>query len=105
MGMRWAHAHNDPAQFTMEWGITGPLLLAWILALLLRRRWPAQVWLQVVLPVLAVLAHSWVDFPLQIPAVASAWLLMLAMLPANAAARQPAAPAPAAAGRFQEVLP
>jgi hypothetical protein len=50
-----------------------------------------------------LLAHSLVDFPLQIPAVAAAWLLTLALLPAGAAVRPIAPPAPMKAGRLQEV--
>jgi O-antigen ligase len=80
-GLSWSHAHNDPIQFAMEWGVLGPLALAWILLLLLRRRWTRDQWLRAVLPAASVLVHSWFDFPLQIPAVAAAWLLTLAMLP------------------------
>ena len=77
----WPHAHNDPVQFAMEWGLVGPVALVWIMWLLFRRRWTQDQWLRAVLPVMTVLVHSWVDFPLQIPAVAAAWLLILAMLP------------------------
>lgn len=93
LGVVWTHAHNDPVQFAMEWGVAGPAMLASILWLLLRRRWPLDLWLRVVLPVLTVLAHSWVDFPLQIPAVAAAWLLTLALLhPGGRAATRAAEP-------------
>ncbi len=80
IGLFWPHAHNDPIQFAMEWGVVGLGVLAWTLWLLLSRPWPPQVWLSRVLPVLAVLAHSWFDFPLQIPAVMAAWLLTLAQV-------------------------
>ncbi len=81
VGLFWPHAHNDPVQFAMEWGVLGPVSLAWVLGLLFRRRWTVDQWLRAVLPVMAVLVHSWVDFPFQIPAVAAAWLLTLALLP------------------------
>lgn len=81
VGLFWPHAHNDPVQFAMEWGVAGPVALAWILGLLFRRRWTVDQWLRAGLPVMTVLVHSWVDFPLQIPAVAAAWLLTLALLP------------------------
>lgn len=81
VGLFWPHAHNDPVQFAMEWGVVGPLALAWMVGLLFRRGWTVDQWLRAVLPVMTVLVHSWVDFPLQIPAVAAAWLLTLALLP------------------------
>lgn len=89
MGLFWSHAHNDPVQFAMEWGLVGPAALAWILWLLLRGPWTEDQWLRGVLPAVTVVVHSWVDFPLQIPAVAAAWLLTMALLPA-AATRSPA---------------
>ena len=92
MGVFWPHAHNDPVQFAMEWGMVGPVALGWILWLLLRRRWTEDQWLRAVLPVVTVLAHSWVDFPLQIPAVAAAWLLTMAMLPPAVTAEAAASP-------------
>lgn len=79
-GLVWSHAHNDPIQFLMEWGCVAILVIAYTSWLILRGRWPQEVWLTVVLPLLAVLAHSWFDFPLQIPAVLAAWLLMLAQV-------------------------
>jgi O-antigen ligase len=78
LGRAWSHAHNDPVQFAMEWGVAGLAVLAGLLLLLLIRRWPQEVWLRVILPLLTVLVHSWFDFPLQIPAVTAAWLLTLA---------------------------
>jgi hypothetical protein len=93
-GVFWSHAHNDPVQFAMEWGVIGPAALLWIVWLLFRRRWSEVQWLRAVLPVITVLGHSWVDFPLQIPAVTAAWLLVLAMLPATTDPRS----APAGAG-------
>jgi O-antigen ligase len=81
-GVFWSHAHNDPLQFAMELGVIGPVTLVWILWLLFRGNWSQVQWLRAVLPAVAVMVHSWVDFPLQIPAVAAAWLLVLAMLPA-----------------------
>ncbi|MBI3696260.1 MAG: O-antigen ligase family protein [Acidobacteria bacterium] len=93
LGLFWPHAHNDPIQFAMEWGVVGLAVLAWTLWLLLSRRWPQQVWLSRVLPLLAVLAHSWFDFHFQIPAVMAAWLLTLAQL--SPAALRPERPSPA----------
>ena len=97
VGLFWPHAHNDPVQFAMEWGVIGPVSLAWILGLLFRRRWAVDQWLRAVLPVMAVLVHSWVDFPFQIPAVAAAWLLTLALLPPPVKVEAVAAPHLAAA--------
>ena len=77
-GMLWNFAHNDPVQFAMEWGVVGVGALIGTLWLLLRRAWRREVWLGVVLPAVSVLAHSWFDFPLHIPAVLAAWLLTLA---------------------------
>jgi O-antigen ligase len=94
VGLFWPHAHNDPVQFAMEWGVAGPFSLLWMLWLLFRRRWEQDQWLRAVLPVIAVLIHSWVDFPLQVPAVMAAWLLTLALLPHNRPAPEPFAPAP-----------
>jgi len=99
MGLFWSHAHNDPVQFAMEWGVAGPVALAWIIGLLFRRRWTVDQWLRAVLPVLTVLVHSWVDFPLQIPAVAAAWLLVLAMLPAAGKPESASAAPPLSAGQ------
>ncbi len=91
MGLFWAHAHNDPVQFAMEWGVPGLAALAAMVVLLLRRRWPLEVWLRTILPAMTALAHSWVDFPLQIPAVTATWLVTVAMLPSGPLpeARQP----------------
>ncbi len=80
LGVVWQHAHNDPAQFAMEWGLAGAVVLIGSVALLLRRKWPREVWLTLVLPLLTVLIHSWFDFPLQIPALAAAWLMLLAQV-------------------------
>lgn len=77
-GAAWTHAHNDPVQFAVEWGAPGILFLASLLGLLVARRWPMETWLRVVLPVVTVLVHSWFEFPLQIPAVITGWLLTLA---------------------------
>jgi O-antigen ligase len=79
-GMLWNFAHNDIVQFAMEWGIVGIAAIACTLALLLRHRWRREVWLCVVLPVLTALAHSWFDFPLQIPAVMAALMVLLAQV-------------------------
>lgn len=87
MQISWPHAHNDPLEFMMEWGVWAIGLLGSTLALVFSRRWPREMWLTVVMPLTAVLVHSWFDFPLQIPAVAAAWLIVLAQ--AN-----PAAPIP-----------
>jgi O-antigen ligase len=81
-GLFWAHAHNDPAEFAMEWGVIGLAVLGATICLLFIRRWPRNLWLTVVLPAMAVLVHSWFDFPLQIPAVAAVWFTTLAQLTA-----------------------
>lgn len=82
--LSWPHAHNDPLEFMMEWGVCAIGLLVSTLALLFSRRWPREIWLTAVLPLTAVLVHSWFDFPLQIPAVMAGWLVLLGQLnPAN----------------------
>ncbi|HYM09318.1 MAG TPA: O-antigen ligase family protein [Bryobacterales bacterium] len=99
-GVFWEDAHNDPVQFAMEWGVIGLAVLVWTLCLLLRRNWPREVWLTLVLPLLIAVVHSWFDFPMQIPAVAAAWLLLLAQVdPAaeQAAHREARAGRPASA--------
>lgn len=100
-GRFWSHAHNDPLQFLLEWGVAGLAVMGGMLTLLLRRRWPRAVWLNVVLPAGAVLVHSWFDFPLQIPAVLAAWLLTVAQaVPATRGLLREAAPAMADLARL-----
>ncbi len=73
---RWDHAHSDPLQAFVEWGITGTM--AWlaitvggILAALGKvltagKSYDKIMIFCVILSILGVLLHSCVDFPLQI---------------------------------------
>lgn len=78
-GYSWyAEAHNDYIQVLVETGIPGLLVALWGIAAMLRaaRRDP---WL--VAALVAVLLHSFVDFDLQIPAVAVLFVVLAAMRP------------------------
>ena len=80
-GHRWNHAHNDTLQFGMELGLTGLLCQAAMIGLLLGRKHRREVWLVSVLPLVGIWAHSWVEFPLQIPGLMLAILATLAHVP------------------------
>jgi len=79
----WEHAHDDILEFPIELGVAGmlPLVaafayLAWQLAR--RRFWRNSVSLCAGLGCALVVAHSWVDFVFQNPAVLLTWGVLLA---------------------------
>lgn len=80
-GHRWNHAHNDPLQFGMELGLLGLLCQAALIGLLISRRHRREVWLANILPLAGIWAHSWVEFPLQIPGLMLVVLAVLAQVP------------------------
>lgn len=85
-GFAWyREAHNDYLQVLAECGVPGLLIVAWgcVAALRHARR---DVWLFIA--VLAVLLHSFVDFPLQVPGVAALFAVLTAWSPPERAARR-----------------
>ena len=82
-------AHNDYAQLLVEMGLLGGLALAWFLFALFRAAWSklrsgklgvnGGVALAGILGCIGILAHSFFDFNLQVPANA-AWFYVLAVL-------------------------
>ena len=83
------HAHNDFAEFMIEVGLFGCILLAGMalltgvhaLAVMLRRRsrLPAGIGLAALMSLVAIGIHSTVDFNLQIPATAATLVIVMAM--------------------------
>jgi O-antigen ligase len=71
-GLRVDHAHNDWLEWTAEGGIPMLALMAFIALWSVRGAWRAP-WAA---GVVAVFLHSFVDYPLQKPAIA-AWLFVL----------------------------
>jgi hypothetical protein len=79
----WEHAHDDLLEYPVELGAAGLLppavILAWSAARLLRLRfWRHPVPFCAVLGCLLTLAHAWVDFVFQNPAVLLSWGVLLA---------------------------
>ena len=72
LGLYVNAAHNDWAQWGSEGGVPFVLLMA-ALAIWLAKPSLQSVW---GLGVLSVMAHSWVDYPLQDPALAFLWFAM-----------------------------
>lgn len=72
LGLYVNAAHNDWAQWASEGGVPFFLLMA-ALAIWLAKPSLQSVW---GLGVLSVMAHSWVDYPLQDPALAFLWFAM-----------------------------
>ncbi|HST10713.1 MAG TPA: O-antigen ligase family protein [Terriglobales bacterium] len=85
-------AHNDYLQFAVETGVVGVALMLWFLVAMFRNAfrklpdWPddinGAVTLACLLGCTGILAHSFVDFNLQIPANA-AWFYVLCGLAAS----------------------
>ncbi len=81
----WEHVHNDWLELPIELGAAGmAILLAGVgcgLALLFRRR---ALWHGAMVPVLfgclGTLAHAWIDFPFQCPAILVTWCLLLTLV-------------------------
>ncbi len=80
-GHRCNHAHNDPIKFDMELGLVGLLCQAALIGLLISRKHRREVWLANILPLAGIWAHSWVEFPLQIPGLMLVVLAILAQVP------------------------
>lgn len=89
IGPAFDHAHNDYLQFLIEYGALGTLPLAAFVALALyhagRAMWMREstyrsgVGAGVLLALLALLIHSFVDFNLQIPANAATFVVFCAL--------------------------
>lgn len=87
------HAHNDYLQLVAETGLLGAIVLAWAVAVFLRRvvvpiarttapiRWTTAGCLSAVV---AILVHTVFDFSLQIPAVALEFAITVGLLAAIA---------------------
>jgi hypothetical protein len=83
------HAHNDWAQWLMEYGLVGSLLAVMILLLCLRAAWRALrrskdrfssgAAFSCLLGTCAILLHGLVDFNLQIPSNAASFTFLLAV--------------------------
>jgi len=88
----WKHAHNDYLQFLSETGLVGALLMAWALAIFVRRvlwrglgessRRPRWTTIAMASAVFAMLVHSVVEFNLQVPANAALFSVLLGALTA-----------------------
>jgi O-antigen ligase len=70
----WEHAHNDWLQFLAELGVLGcaplvALLGLWLVKLIRARAWKNPPLGLTVLGLGLLLAHCWIDFPLQNPAI------------------------------------
>lgn len=84
------HTHNDYLEFAVEYGLIGAAMLAWFLALCLKkaasglrdrdRAGQFGVAFASLMAMVAMLVHASVDFSLQIPANA-AWFVVLCVLP------------------------
>jgi O-antigen ligase len=70
------HAHNDWAEWAAEGGVPFLLLILSALALVFRRAF-RSIW---GIGILAAFIHALVDFPMQIPALASIVMVLLAAL-------------------------
>jgi O-antigen ligase len=76
-GLGWyGHAHNDYVQVLAETGFVGLLLVGWAVKRVLAAA-RSDVWLMAA--VTGVLLHAFVDFGLQVPAVASVFAAITAM--------------------------
>jgi len=87
-GFVWNQAHSDPVQLAMELGVAGLAAQALMIGLLAARRRRFEVWLTGVLPLAAAWAHSWVEFPLQMPSLVLTALVLLASVAAPAGVRK-----------------
>lgn len=76
----WAHLHNDPLEWLIETGLVGAVALVVATWLLWPRRSNAPergFWLD--LGLVAILIHSLVEFPLQMPGIALSVVALLAV--------------------------
>ena len=89
----WKEAHNDYLQVAAETGVPGALLLGWGLWRFTRRflfkaprtapgDWPGDVHVHhgIAVGLLSILLHSWVDFSLQVPAIALLFVVLSAIM-------------------------
>lgn len=89
LDLRYEHAHNDYAQFLIETGVVGILILAAFVCLHLwhalkvlinrRRTLPAAVAFSALMALLSIGFHSFAEFCLQIPAIAAGLIVLLAL--------------------------
>lgn len=77
-GHAWNHAHSDTVQMALELGLAGALVPFALAALILSRRRRKEIWLGSALPLLAGWAHSWTEFPAQMPGLVLVALVLLA---------------------------
>lgn len=78
----WEHVHNDWVEFPLELGFVGMIPIAAGLAFALWRLGRARAWLSpfslcAAAGCFATLAHAWVDFVFQNPAVLALWMVLL----------------------------
>ena len=84
---RWIwyrEAHNDYVQVFVEMGVIGLAITLWAVVAVLRRVAP-DPWL--LAAVAGIVLHSFVDFDLQIPAIAVLFAVITAMPPMRVARR------------------
>jgi O-antigen ligase len=81
-GHAWNHAHNDTVQMALELGLGGALVPFALAGLILVRRREKEIWLGAALPLLAAWAHSWTEFPAQMPGLVLVALVLLAQIAA-----------------------
>lgn len=88
LGSRFFYAHNDWLEFTAELGVVFPVLFGWLACLFFRAAWKLDGCRSRSKSALArgggavglaILAHGWVDFNLQIPANGF-WLVSVVIL-------------------------
>jgi O-antigen ligase len=78
----WEHAHDDLLEFPLELGAVGMIPIAFMLGfagwcLLSSRFWRNPVSFCAAAGCLLTLAHAWVDFVFQNPAVTASWAVLL----------------------------
>ena len=81
-----ANIHDDPLQFTVEFGAVGGLLLAISAFLLmrpalLRGTWASSLARFCMLGCLIIFLYSFVDLPFRCPAILYAWIVLLSSIP------------------------
>lgn len=81
-GHAWNYAHSDTVQMALELGIGGALVPFALAALILFHRREKEIWLGAALPLLAGWAHSWTEFPAQMPGLVLVALTLLAQIAA-----------------------
>ena len=79
-GHAWNHAHSDTVQMALELGLGGALVPFSLALLILCRGRDKEIWLGAALPLLAGWAHSWTEFPAQMPGLVLVALVLLARI-------------------------